>query len=75
MLKIFIALNQGKLAATSLTTYVAFPEWNAQQREMFNMLAATMVTANGINQKSLALIKDFQSLVQRNYLMKIFILK
>lgn len=62
--KDFIALNQGKLAATSLTTYVAFPEWNAQQREMFNMLAATMVTAHGINQKSLALIKDFQSLVQ-----------
>ena len=63
--KDFIALNQGKLAATSLTTYAAFPEWNAQQREMFNMLAATMVTANGINQKSLALIKDFQSLVQK----------
>lgn len=63
--KDFIALNQGKLAATSLTTYVAFPEWNAQQREMFNMLAATMVTAHGINQKSLALIKDFQSLVQK----------
>lgn len=62
--KDFIALNQGKLAATSLTTYAAFPEWNAQQREMFNMLAATMVTAHGINQKSLALIKDFQSLVQ-----------
>lgn len=63
--KDFIALNQGKLAATSLTTYAAFPEWNAQQREMFNMLAATMVTAHGINQKSLALIKDFQSLVQK----------
>lgn len=63
--KDFIALNQGKLAAASLTTYAAFPEWNAQQREMFNMLAATMVTANGINQKSLALIKDFQSLVQK----------
>lgn len=63
--KDFIALNQGKLAATSLTIYAAFPEWNAQQREMFNMLAATMVTAHGINQKSLALIKDFQSLVQK----------
>lgn len=63
--KDFIALNQGKLAATSLTTYAAFPEWNAQQREMFNMLAAAMVTAHGINQKSLALIKDFQSLVQK----------